>query len=321
MSVTRAGGSAPAAGAACASELPRVCVLLATYDGEAWLDEQLASIQAQTGVQVAVIASDDGSGDGTPALLRRWSAALELTLLPPHPERFGSAHRNFLRLVRDAPLGDADYVALADQDDVWLPHKLARAVECLRTLPAEGYSSDVVAFWPDGRERLLRKSHPQRAHDHLFGSPGPGCTFVLPRAVFDRMRTWVRDEWPRLQAIWVHDWLFYAWVRATGGRWHIDDRPGMRYRQHGRNEIGANRGWRAALARWRHMRSGAYRRDILTIADVVGDRSPVVQAVRRLAVRDRLWLVLRARSLRRRAVDALLLTAFVCAMPRDAAHR
>jgi len=237
-------------------------------------------------------------------------------LLPTAPTRFGSAHRNFLRLIREGDLGDAEFVALADQDDIWLPDKLFRAVHCLRSLAADGYSSDVTAFWPDGRTLLLRKSDPQRSHDFLFGSPGPGCTFVITRPAFDQMRVWVTNDYLRMRDIWVHDWLIYAYIRGRGLRWHIDDQPNMLYRQHAGNEIGANRGWRAAVARFRHVRSGAYRRDIIAIASVVGIQGKVIDSVKRLSLLDRLWLIANARSFRRRLPEAFLLAMLILGMPR-----
>ena len=295
----------------------RICVLLATYNGAPWIDAQLSSIAGQARVDVSVVVSDDRSADATLQLVGAWADRLAMTVLPQAAERFGSAHRNFLRLIRDAPVGDADFVALADQDDLWLPDKLARAVHCLRSMPADAYSSDVTALWPDGRRRLVEKSQRQRSEDFLFGSPGPGCTFVLPRAVFDRMRTWVTENFDRMQGIWVHDWLIYGYVRGQGLRWHIDDRPNMLYRQHGRNEIGVNAGWRAARARLRHVRSGAYRRDILAIADVVGRPSRTVEAVRRLALRDRLWLIANVRRFRRRLAECFVLAFFIAVMPHE----
>lgn len=295
----------------------RVCILLATYNGARWLDEQLDSLFAQQHVDLRVVASDDQSRDDTLAVLERRAARAPLTILPPSANRFGSAHRNFLRLIRDADPADAEYVALSDQDDVWLPGKLSRAVQCLRELPADAYSSDVVAFWPDGRRRLIRKSTPQRRHDFLFGSPGPGCTFVLRRDLFDEMRAWVVAHYDAMQTIWVHDWLIYAFVRARGRRWHIDDQPNMLYRQHGSNEIGVNAGWRAARHRWRHVRSGAYRRDILGIADLVGDASAPVLAVRRLTLADRVWLVAHVREFRRRLLECVLLAGLLLFMPQD----
>jgi rhamnosyltransferase len=295
---------------------PKVRVLLATYNGAQWLDEQLQSIFDQTAVELSIVASDDHSTDATPQLLAHWSTRAPLSVLPASAQRFGSAHRNFLQLIREAPLGDADYVALCDQDDIWLPGKLERAVAQLQQHAGHAYSSDVIAFWPDGRSQLIRKSQPQRRRDYLFGSPGPGCTFVIRRDVFDAMRGWVDAGFVRMLDIWVHDWLIYAYVRHAGHRWLIDDEPLMLYRQHGRNEIGVNAGWRAALSRWRHVRSGAYRRDILGIADAVGEQSPEVAAVRRLRWTDRLWLVGHAREFRRQGSESLLLAVLLLFMPR-----
>jgi hypothetical protein len=81
----------------------------------------------------------------------------------------GNANRNFQYLVREAPIGQADYVALSDHDDIWLPDKLRRAVDTLTATGADAYSSDVLAFWPDGREQPVVKSQPQRRY-----GPGPG---------------------------------------------------------------------------------------------------------------------------------------------------
>ena len=294
-----------------------VRVLLATHNGVAWLEEQLQSIIDQQGVRVSVIASDDRSTDGTLTMLRTWADRVPLTLLPETPIRFGGAHRNFLRLIRDARLGNADYVALSDQDDIWLPTKLARGIACLRSQRAQGFSSSVTAFWPEGTRLLIDKAQPQRRFDYLFGSPGPGCSFVFPREVFVQIQQWVTQNFDQIQGIWVHDWLLYAFVRCRGLRWHIDDQAHMLYRQHGSNEIGVNNGWRAACNRLRHVRSGAYRRDILAIADSVGETSRVVAAVRRLTLLDRLWLILSARSFRRRLSDCAILAFFVLVMPRD----
>jgi rhamnosyltransferase len=301
---------------AVAIEEPRVRVLLATYNGARWLDEQIGSIAKQQGVQISIVASDDSSSDGTLDVLSRWATHVPVEVLPPVPERFGSAHRNFLRLIRDTDLGDADYFALSDQDDIWLPEKLLRGIECLRSFNAHGYSSNVTAFWPDGSRHDIDKAQPLQPLDHLFSSPGPGCTFVMPRSVFSELKTFVADNFERLQTIWVHDWLIYAFVRARGGRWHIDSRSNMLYRQHDRNEIGVNSGWRAALSRLRLVRSGAFRRDVLAIADCVGERSAAVEAVRRLRLVDRLDLLRQVRQFRRRLSECVVLAVLILVMPR-----
>lgn len=297
-------------------QLPHVRVLLATYNGAPWLDEQLKSTASQQGVRVTLVASDDSSSDGTVEVLKRWALRQPIEILPPSTARFGSAHRNFLRLIRDAELGDADFFALSDQDDIWLPGKLLRGIECLNSFAAQGYSSNVTAFWPDGSRQLIDKAQPQRSLDHLFGSPGPGCTFVLPRQVFLELKAFVTQHFDHLQSIWVHDWLIYAFVRASGGRWYIDAQTLMLYRQHGRNEIGVNAGWRAAINRLKLVRSGAYRRDILAIAEATCVTNNVVNSLRRLSLMDRIGLISSVREFRRRFTDCLILAVFFLVMPR-----
>lgn len=295
---------------------PTVCVLLATYNGQLWLEEQLDSLAGQAGVEVSVVASDDTSTDTTREILQTSRPGLPLQLLPALPHRLGSANRNFLRLVRDADIDSSGFVAFADQDDVWLPTKLQRAVAELHRTSAQAYSSNVTAFWPDGSERLLVKSGPQRRFDHLFESAGPGCTFVFTREAFLQLRRWVTSQFNDLQDVRVHDWLIYARARQLGWTWHIDAQSHMRYRQHALNEMGANRGRAAALSRWRQIRSGRYREDVVKIASRVGDRSVVQAALRRLSLTDRLRLVLLARECRRTASEAVLLALFFLAFPK-----
>jgi len=152
--------------------MPHVRILLATYNGAQWLDDQLESNSKQQDVRVSIVARDDSSSDGTVAVLSSWAMRLPEEVLPHSSERFGSAHRNFLRLIRDIDPGEADNFSLSDQDNIWLPGKHLRGIECLELLDAQGYSSNVTSFWPDGKRRDIDKAQPLQSPDHLFGSPG-----------------------------------------------------------------------------------------------------------------------------------------------------
>ena len=294
---------------------PSCTVLLATFNGGRWLPEQLGSLISQQGVDVRIVVSDDHSTDNTIDLLRVCSAKLAVNILPHQSERFGSANRNFLRLFRDADIGDSDYVALADQDDIWYAGKLERAIFRLRRDGASAYSSDFEAFWPDGRTRIVKKSQAQKQYDYLFGSPGPGCTFVFSRALFLELRAWVMVNSSVLSRLWVHDWILYAYTRARGHRWLIDDVPTMRYRQHSSNEIGVNFGIKAVWRRLAVVKEGRYRHNIVIIAELTGVNPDCVRALRRLNWYDRFWLIRRANQFRRSVTDVLALRLIFLLLP------
>lgn len=294
------------------SRIPRCTVLLATYNGERWLQPQLESIYAQSGAVVHVVANDDQSSDRTNSILLQWTHSRGLEQLPNSGQRMGSANRNFLQLIMEVDIGESDYVALADQDDIWYPDKLARAIDQLRSSRASAYSSDVEAFWPNGYSRIIRKSQAQRSLDYLFSSPGPGCTFVFKRELFLAIQNWIRQHFEVLSDLWVHDWLLYAYARGTGHLWIIDDHVTMRYRQHESNEIGANHGLSAMKQRWKHVRSGAYHQNILSIGRLVGAQPRLLKALERLSWRDKIWLIGRVHHFRRNAKErfALVLAFF-----------
>ncbi|WP_156906015.1 glycosyltransferase [Agrococcus lahaulensis] len=238
---------------------------MTTHNGAAYVGEQTRSILDQEDVQVRLIVSDDASADDTPALLADIAADDRVVLLPP--DRFGSPQANFLRLIRDADVTGASAVALADQDDIWALDKLARQVKQLERLGVDAVSSNVTAFWETGdsrRTKLIDKAQPQVEFDFLLESAGPGCTFVLSTDAFLRVRAaleHVVDD-----GAVPHDWLIYAIVRATGGRWHIDPRSTLQYRQHGGNATGANAGLQQARARLRQLASGEYRARCAAVA-------------------------------------------------------
>jgi len=161
--------------------LPSIAVCLAAFNGIRYIQQQLDSILSQADVQVTVFVSVDRSIDGTENWFSTVQAKEPRVVLLPTGAAFGGAARNFFRLLRDTDFAAFDYVAYADQDDIWLPGKLKRACDTLTQAGAQGYSSDVVAFWDSGKSLYIKKSYPQRRWDYLFESAGPGC--LCPESV------------------------------------------------------------------------------------------------------------------------------------------
>ena len=247
----------------------RVAVLLAAYNGEQFIREQVDSILAQEGVDITVFVSVDTSNDGTEALVDAIASSDSRVFVLPHGQHFGGAGPNFYRLIKDVDFASFDYVALADQDDIWLPNKLSRAVELMAEKLADGYSSNVTAFWPDGRQQPINKSQPQTQYDFLFEAAGPGCTYVLSKRLADEMRSRLIKR-PKLNQIAYHDWLIYALARANGYSWVIDDSPSMLYRQHDLNQVGANAGFKAFTYRADKVLSGWGMSQAYLVASAVG---------------------------------------------------
>lgn len=290
----------------------RVGVLMATYNGMSWLEEQMSSILNQTGVDVRLFISDDSSVDGTYEFLSLRALADSKISLLPKVDRMGSAGKNFYRLICDVNLNGFDYIAFADQDDVWSLDKLSRHIGLIQNSHAEAVSSNVLAFWPDGSQKLIDKSQPQQNFDFLFESAGPGCTFLMtPWLVGEVKRQLTNDSAGR--DVIMHDWLTYAICRAHGKSWIIDAVPSMQYRQHKHNVIGANSGLRAILMRLNKINNGWYRHEVALIARVVAsislDKKLTIfqKMIQGDSVIDRFGLVPYAFQGRRKLTDRVVL--------------
>lgn len=287
--------------------VPKMAVCLAAFNGVPWLPEQLDSILAQTGVSVTVIVSVDRSTDGTEAWFDQRAKIDSRIVLLPHGEPFGGASQNFFRIMSEVDFSRFDYVSFADQDDIWLPDKLLRAHETLLSSGASAYSSNVVAFWPDGRKVLIKKSQRQVQWDFLFEAAGPGCTYVMRKQLVCAIQGLLKNRWADMQQVGLHDWFAYAFARANGYRWVIDDYAGMLYRQHEKNQVGVNLGWQASNHRARKILSGWGLTQSALIAGLVGlAEDPFIKRWSDGDKMGLLWLALHAGQCRRRMRDQIV---------------
>ena len=228
---------------------PFVGILLSTYNGAAFLPEQLASFDAQHGADWRLYWRDDGSTDGSVNLMRAF-AARRPGCVEVQPGQHLGVTESYMALLRRAVADQAGPVAFADQDDVWLPEKLARALAQLGqgTVPALYCSRQLLV---DQQLRPLGLSEPVRVTPGLFPALtqniATGCTVVLDAAA----AALVAGSTPPSASL--HDWWSYLVVSAAGGRVIADQNPTVQYRQHPQNAVGAPRSKRrramAALRR------------------------------------------------------------------------
>ena len=283
------------------SNNPSVVVLLAAYNGIRWIDEQINSILNQKKVNIVVYISVDLSSDGTYEWCKGLASKNKLVKILPYGDHFGGAAKNFFRLIKEVDFNSFDYISLADQDDIWLPDKLYRAINLIKDRKLEGYSSNVMAFWEDGRQKLINKSYPQRKFDYYFESAGPGCTFVLKERSFKKFKKFLIENWDSLSDIKLHDWIIYAYFRSLSMSWYIDKTPSLYYRQHDRNEIGANVNLKAYLNRFKKIKDKWYRGEVQKIVRLLK-----LHEKKNISL-ERSFLITNFYKLRRSLRDALFL--------------
>ncbi|GLP98284.1 glycosyl transferase [Methylophaga thalassica] len=278
----------------------KVLVLLAAFNGDEWIEEQIHTILNQKNVELDVLISVDQSTDETYQTCTRLAKVYSNIQLLPYGERFGGAAANFFRLIREANFEKYDYIALADQDDSWLSDKLSDSIKVINQQGVDAFSSNVTAFWPSGKQVLVKKSFRQKQFDYFFEAAGPGCTYVLKTAVMNDFKTFMRRHEAIFKRLQLHDWTLYAFVRSHGYAWHIDEAPTMMYRQHASNQVGFNYGVKAILSRLRMIRDDWYAEQIQLYFLLFGKNVPNFKT-------NRLFLLKHFFQLRRRPRDACFL--------------
>ncbi len=286
----------------------KICVLLAAYNGFNSIQEQLDTIIQQANVIVDIVISIDLSDDDTFAICSDYAKKNTNIKLLPYGEHFGGAGKNFYRLLKDVELNDYEYIAFSDQDDIWPENKLTKAIARLQQY--DSYSSNVTAFWEDGREVLINKSQPQREWDFLFEAAGPGCTYVFKREVAIKFKTWLLERYEQVSKnIELHDWLLYAFARSQGYSWFIDSNPMMLYRQHANNQVGTNNGFGAAKKRLHMIKNKWYRNQCTKIVEHLAlHHLPIVKYGLNKGYVGNLYLLFHVNQVRRRLRDRIALS-------------
>jgi len=239
----------------------RVHVLLASYQGGAYMRAQLDSIATQTHTHWSLTISDDGSTDDTLDVCQQFAQEH-----PTHDIRIlkGPCQRstaNFFHLMQTAASQDGDDLyAFCDQDDVWFPDKLERAVQALASLQTTAiqpvlycarWQQVTVDLEPLGLSPLPRK--PLGFGNALLQNVASGNTMVFNKALLLLL---VRIQ--PSHAVW-HDWAAYLTVTGCGGQLHFDPVPCLFYRQHPSNLVGAQDRSRDKLHRLKLIAQGCYR--------------------------------------------------------------
>ena len=216
-----------------------VAVLLATYNGDRFITEQLNSLLNQTYQDFVCYIHDDGSKDQTLQICQEYEKKYpsKFRILDYAPT--GGAKNNFLSLMKNV---DAELVMFCDQDDVWLPNKIEEMVESVKNV-----DGDFLAFSDlkivDEQLNILEDSFYQATHvqvdainykNALIKGFIPGCTMMVSRGLVQKALLYKDDS-----NIKMHDWWLVIMALVNDTRMVFVDKPLGLYRQHSSNTIGA----------------------------------------------------------------------------------
>ncbi|MBM3338419.1 MAG: glycosyltransferase [Betaproteobacteria bacterium] len=247
---------------------PTVLIVMATYQGERYVQQQLESFAAQEHEAWELIITDDGSSDQTLKLI---ASVMDKPSLRSHKWSLirgpgkGAAANFMTALIRagqaiDQGHSSARYVALSDQDDIWLPTKLSAAVHDLNSLDSHHAAlwCSSVFFWNDHNIQTTnqRSLSPARAlgfDNALVQNIVRGNTVLLNRSAVDLVVK-TQSDLP----IVMHDWWLYLLLSGCGGNIIYSDEPSLLYRQHSTNVVGAASSWFERFNRFRFMLQGGF---------------------------------------------------------------
>jgi glycosyltransferase involved in cell wall biosynthesis len=230
-------------------ESSKICILIASYNGAAYIEQQIESLQAQTLNEWILLVRDDGSSDTTREKLRRLAEIdSRINIIDSDiVDRLGSTH-NFGRLMLAGLETNCHIFFFCDQDDVWEPDKLETQVAAF---PSRGAESISLLVYSDLSvvDQKLELIHPSMTRfmsldvdpatpftSLLSRNYVTGCAMACNRLLLERALPVPRE------AI-MHDW-WLALVAAGTGSIEFIDRPLLKYRQHQSNVIGATGFWR-----------------------------------------------------------------------------
>ena len=209
--------------------MEEIDVLLATYNGEMFIEEFLESLAGQEQVNIHLIVSDDGSNDSTLEIVKRYESKFQKVTFLFGP-RTGPM-RNFFHLLRNS---DGKFIALADQDDIWNKDHLIKSINRLKNskLPAMTYSS-VVQFGDKRKKDEVWPSNYEgpKFPEIVFENTARGCTIVINA----QARQLINIREPK-NAI-MHDWWILLLVQLYG-EVYFEPEAEIHYRLHSNNYVG-----------------------------------------------------------------------------------
>ena len=236
----------------CTATDKRVQILLSTYNGERYLREQLNSYLSMEGFsQCCVLIRDDGSKDGTQGILQEYAGRDDFEVVCGENLGWVSSYQWLIQHSNPACM----YYAFSDQDDVWLPDKIQKALKLLDSCPADQMAlfASRSCVTDEHLQPIGKSVAPRRGvsyYNAIVQNVLPGHTQIFNRVLRD---TIARDGFAQAESV---DWWIY--LMGSGlGTVVFDPSCTVLHRQHGDNAVGYQLGfWGSLHKKLRYIRQG-----------------------------------------------------------------
>lgn len=255
----------------------RTCVIVATYNGQQYINEQLRSIESCLTKDDVILIVDDGSVDGTLDICRDVSCEFNNIIIKENVYNQGVA-KNFMAALRSDLASTSAYVAFADQDDCWLPDKITRAKTIIESEQNSHYTPMLYYSNVDNYDANLKNVLYRSCDENLaryirsdwftgyFYSRALGCTFLMNSSLVELLNSHTPEIYPRLHDGWVHS------VAMLFGRVLFDsDYAGINRRISGSNLTRPKNGFAGKVAEWHRSATAPFASEAHEIMHCYGD--------------------------------------------------
>lgn len=223
----------------------KIAILLSTYNGFEYLEQQVASILRQSNKDWHLYIRDDGSNDGTKTLINKLSTDPRISFLNKSYVKNVGTVKSFMNLLKNV---DADYYMFCDQDDYWLPDKVRLTLQKMENVentignkPVAVHTNLKVTDESLRPYRLYNTRPMWNDFLHiLFNNCATGCTMMINQSLKEK----INFSDLNYQYIFMHDW-WLALIASCFGKIVYIDKPTILYRQHGSNVLGSLDGKKA----------------------------------------------------------------------------
>ncbi|MDD3747417.1 MAG: glycosyltransferase [Anaerostipes sp.] len=209
----------------------KIAVLMSTYNGEKYIEEQIDSILNQKcNCEIDLIIRDDGSKDNTKQIIKKYVAANKIKAYSGG--NMGAGY-GFISMIRDNP--GYDYYAFSDQDDFWYEKKLQKGIDKIKAIDNYALYCSNAEMCDSSLNFLGRNVHKKmtlfnKERVFLGLACAQGCT-----CIFNKQLAEIIQKSPMPKDIVLHDSYITCLCFALGGYFFADEWPSMRYRMHGNN--------------------------------------------------------------------------------------